>query len=66
MHASDAIQPTPRLATQFLRLALRRAARGTGSQIQFYAQRTAMYQVPDLQSLLSSVCWVLVGQGNRI
>ena len=61
MPTSEAIPPTPRLATQFLRLALRRAARGTGSQIQFYAQRTAMYQVPDLPSLLGTVGWVLVG-----
>lgn len=61
MHSSEDIPTVPRLATQFLRLALRRAARGTGSQIAFYSQRTAMHQVPDLQSLLGSVRWVLVG-----
>lgn len=61
MHHSDSTQAAPRLATQFLRLALRRAARGTGSQLQFYAQRTAMYQVPNLQEVLGSLRWVLVG-----
>jgi hypothetical protein len=50
-----------RPATTFLRLALRRAARGTGSQLSFYARRTTMQPLPDLLPLLHSVRWVLVG-----
>jgi len=45
----------------FLRLALRRAARGTGSQSGFYARRTAMQPLPDLVTLLRDIHWALVG-----
>jgi hypothetical protein len=42
-------------------MALRRAARGTGSSISFFERRTAMQPIPDLQHILASVPWVLVG-----
>jgi hypothetical protein len=42
-------------------MALRRAARGTGSSAAFLDRRTAMQPVPDLQSILRSIRWVLVG-----
>jgi len=50
-----------RPATTFLRLALRRAARGTGSSEAFLKRRTAVQPVPDLGAILVSVPWVLVG-----
>src|SRR5438046_800488 len=50
-----------RPATTFLRIALRRAARGTGSQLSFYTRRTYKQQLPNLLPLLHSVRWVLVG-----
>lgn len=52
---------TTRLATTFLRLALRRAARGTGSMPSFLERRTAVQAVPDLRYILGVVPWVLVG-----
>jgi hypothetical protein len=42
-------------------MALRRAARGTGSPRSFFDRRTAMQPVPDLQHLLAPIRWVLVG-----
>jgi hypothetical protein len=50
-----------RPATTFLRLALRRAARGTGSQLSFYARRTSMQPLPDLLPLLHGIRWALIG-----
>jgi hypothetical protein len=50
-----------RPATIFLRMALRRAARGTGSSSSFFERRTAMQPIPALQRILSSVPWVLAG-----
>ena len=50
-----------RPATTFLRMALRRAARGTGSSSSFFERRTAMQPIPDLHHILDSVPWVLVG-----
>lgn len=50
-----------RPATLFLRMALRRAARGTGSSKSFLERRTAMQPVPDLARVLTPVPWVLVG-----
>lgn len=52
---------SPRPATVFLRLALRRAARGTGSSRDFYRQRTAVQILPDLHTILAGIRWVLVG-----
>ncbi len=52
---------SPRPATIFLRLALRRAARGSGSQRDFYMQRTAMQILPDLHTILAGISWALVG-----
>jgi hypothetical protein len=52
---------TTRPATAFLRMALRRATRGTGSSRSFFERRTAMQPIPDLQTILSAVPWVLVG-----
>jgi hypothetical protein len=52
---------TVRPATQFLRLALRRAARGTGSSMEFYQRRTAVQPIPDLRQILDPIKWVLVG-----
>jgi hypothetical protein len=42
-------------------MALRRAARGTGSSSSFFERRTAMQPIPDLQRILGSLPWVLVG-----
>jgi hypothetical protein len=50
-----------RPATRFLRLALRRAARGTGSTRAFYERRTAVQPLPDLTAILGLIRWVLVG-----
>lgn len=50
-----------RPATTFLRLALKRAARGTGSSEAFLQRRTAVQPVPDLKRILSSTLWALVG-----
>jgi hypothetical protein len=50
-----------RQATAFLRLALRRAVRGTGSSPVFFARRTAMQPVPDLAGILGQIRWVIVG-----
>ena len=50
-----------RPATTLLRLALRRAARGTGSQRWFFEQRTAIQPLPPLQHVLNPISWVLVG-----
>jgi hypothetical protein len=52
---------TIRPATTFLRIAMRRAARGTGSSLLFLTRRTSMQPVPDLQPVLDSIPWVLVG-----
>jgi hypothetical protein len=52
---------TTRPATLFLRLALRRAARGTGSPRSLFERRTAIQPIPDLHRILSPVAWVLVG-----
>lgn len=50
-----------RPATIFLRMALRRAARGSGSPRSFFERRTAMQPVPNLRDILASVSWALVG-----
>ena len=52
---------TNRPAAQFLRIAIRRAARGTGSQPELYARRTAMQPLPDLAQILGALRWALVG-----
>lgn len=53
---------TDRVATRFLQLALRRAARGTGSQTDLlYERRTSVQPIPDLASVLGSLRWALVG-----
>lgn len=51
---------TTRPATTFLRMALRRAARGTGSSCSFFERRTAMQPIPDLQHMLAPIRWVLI------
>ena len=51
----------PRLATTFLQIALRRAARGTGSSSAFLERRTAVQAIPDLPSIVGAIPWVLVG-----
>jgi len=61
MRKPDDPELTPRLATRFLRLALRRAARGTGSQVALYTRRTAMQPVPDLDAILGTLPWALIG-----
>jgi hypothetical protein len=50
-----------RPATAFLQIALRRAARGTGSSAVFLDRRTAMIPTPDLGAILGATPWVLVG-----
>lgn len=50
-----------RPATAFLKLALRRAARGTGSSPTFLERRTAMLATPDLHAILGSIPWVVIG-----
>lgn len=53
---------TERAATRFLQLALRRAARSTGSQTDLlYERRTSVQPIPDLASVLGSLRWALVG-----
>lgn len=53
---------TERVATRFLRLALRRAARGTGTQTDLlHDRRTSAQPIPDLASVLGSLRWALVG-----
>lgn len=52
---------TIRPATSFLRLALRRAARGTGSTQTFLERRTAVQAIPDIRTILGTIPWVLVG-----
>lgn len=58
---SPTLQNQVRPATLFLRLALRRAARGTGSLPAFFERRTAIQAIPPLYAVLGSICWVLVG-----
>ena len=51
-----------RPATKLLQIALRRAARGTGSSAEFLNRsRTAMIPVPDLTAILGPIRWALVG-----
>lgn len=50
-----------RPATIFLKMALRRAAHGTGSTPDFFERRTAMQAIPDLHTILAPIPWVLVG-----
>jgi hypothetical protein len=52
---------TTRPATRFLQLALRRAARGTGSSPALYDRRTAVQPLPDLGRILGPLRWVIVG-----
>jgi len=52
---------TDRVATQLLRMALRRAARGTGSQKDLYDRGTSVQPIPDLTFVLGSLRWALVG-----
>lgn len=52
---------TSRPARVFLQMALRRAARGTGSSQTFLERRTAVQPLPDLRGMLGSIPWVLVG-----
>jgi hypothetical protein len=49
-----------RPATAFLQMALRRAARGTGSSAAFLDQRTAMIPTPDIGAILGTMPWLLV------
>lgn len=50
-----------RPATVLLQIALRRAARGTGSSAAFLDRRTAMIPTPDLGAILGATPWVLIG-----
>lgn len=53
---------TERAATRFLNMALKRAARGTGSQTDLlYERRTSVQPIPDLNSVLGALRWALVG-----
>jgi hypothetical protein len=53
---------TERAATRFLQLALKRAARGTGSQTDLlYERRTSVQPIPDLAAVLGPLRWALVG-----
>lgn len=52
---------TERVATQLLRMALKRGARGTGSQKDLYDRRTSVQPIPDLAPVLGSLRWALVG-----
>ena len=53
---------TERAATRLLHMALRRAARGTGSQTGLlYERRASVQPIPDLASVLGSLRWALVG-----
>ena len=52
---------TTRPSTLLLRMAVRRAAQGTGSSATFLSRRTAMQPIPNLQTLLAPIPWVLVG-----
>lgn len=45
----------------YVRIALRRAARGTGSSDAFLNRRTALQQLPDLSRILHHIRWALVG-----
>lgn len=45
----------------YIRIALRRAARGTGSSDTFLDQRTAVQHLPDLSRILGGMRWALVG-----
>lgn len=45
----------------YVRIALRRAARGTGSSDAFLNRRTALQQLPDLSQILHHIRWALVG-----
>ena len=46
---------TNRPAAHFLQIALRRAARGTGSLPELYKRRTAVQPLPDLDQILGSL-----------
>ena len=53
---------TERAATRLLHMALKRAARGTGSQTDLlYERRTSVQPIPDLASVLGALRWALVG-----
>ena len=45
----------------YIRIALRRAARGTGSADEFLNRRTTVQQLPDLWRILENIHWALVG-----
>ncbi|MGQ9613593.1 hypothetical protein [Chloroflexus sp.] len=45
----------------YVRIALRRAARGTDSSDAFLDRRTALQQLLDLSRILRHICWALVG-----
>lgn len=51
---------TERVATRFLRLALRRAARGTGSHEDLYRRRTSVQPIPELTHVLGGLRWALI------
>lgn len=50
-----------RFASMFLRLALRRAARGSGPLKDFHNQRTSVQPIPDLTPVLDPLRWALIG-----
>ncbi len=50
-----------RLARRFLRLALSRASRGSGSPTNFYNRRTSVQPIPDLSGVLGPLRWALIG-----
>ncbi len=53
------LTPTQRRA--FLSLASRRQRSGTGSNLDFLRQRTAVFQWPDLNSVLAPIQWATIG-----
>lgn len=52
---------TEHASSRFLSMALRRAARGTGSQKDLSNRRTSVQEVPDLGSVLDALSWALIG-----
>ncbi|MGH3088535.1 MAG: hypothetical protein ACRDSJ_14600 [Rubrobacteraceae bacterium] len=50
-----------RPARRFLRLALSRASRGSGSPANFYNRRTSVQPIPNLSGVLDPLRWALIG-----
>jgi hypothetical protein len=67
VHQPRVVRPSERVVqtlqpkNPYIRIALRRAARGTGSSDTFLDRRTAVQQLPDLSQILGGVRWALVG-----